>query len=891
MRSSNRNTRIARAALILVAVCSCLALIGGSAHGQGTYKATDEDGIERDLPNEKDLPFDFLKVHGQPQRCGMPIKKTDATGRVTISSPTGSDGSCKLFYSLKNSNDPHARGKLGVGAPAPGTVDRWRWILNPNNFDPDFTYTCFTGVKKDFPDLKHGSYSATDDDGIERYLPDEKDLPFEFVLDKNGQPKKCGKPRKETDATGNVTISCPAGACAPEYPGSDCKLFFSLKDTTDAHALGKLGVGAPRPGSVDRWRWILNPNNYDRDFTHACFCVKAKGAMPSTPKEVSRRQLKIVDLDVAIEQAVMSQQLVIKRQIADLELAKEVLARSLPDYQSRADKALQVSSDIADRQASIAQDFQVIADRLRKLQEQKPTMPESLKPLANQKASLEKDIARREALVARLRAEKSSQDLRPATEQLDSDRAQLAKVNQMMSERMPPAPDTSAQQAPLKDRLKQLDEELFQLQKDGTHAQTELELAAAGLQRALDKRAELDEQLTNLGGQLKGMDAKLMEISGSANGKPVYNAKREVEFSKLKDLNREIAETKQLLQQLRDDRERARTDFLKASDEARDARAQIVHAIYKTAYTKVAIEFGYQLFDIGKAGSKGGPVGALTEASRKIAENLAVWGQEGLGLSVPNDVDPESIEAEVNRQFGADLKDSFGFLQLDELLMKRLIKDSYTRMGKEAINKGFGANLAQKQFCNAYRSMAELHADINFTSDTVKRHAEKLAKMKDNVDELKKSGYKLSKLGESAFKDVTKTFLKAGAETIERDAWISFFEKDIVARSYYPVYATTDNLYWQVYDKYDGMLKKKADLEEGYNPNCGFKTYFSEAFDDDQTVTVNLRIERPRESGHTLELKVALSGVEMAPSGNDTYRVEAAQLRADAGGGLILKVH
>ena len=297
MKRSSRNIMTMKAALTLFAFSACLALISGHAYGQGTYTAKDEDGIERDLPNEKDLPFDFLKVNGQPQRCGIPTKKTDATGRVTISCPTGTGGSCKLFYSLKNSNDPRACGKLGHGAPAPGMVDRWRWILNPNNYDKDFTYACFTGVKKDFPDLKHGSYSATDEDGIERYLPDEKDLPFEFVK-VNGQPKKCGAMTKNSDATGKVTLSCPAGACAPEYPGSDCKLFYSLKDTTDADALGKLGNGAPPPGSVDIWRWILNPNNYEKDFTYACFCTRPK-VVSNKPPCKTEKEAEVIELAAA----------------------------------------------------------------------------------------------------------------------------------------------------------------------------------------------------------------------------------------------------------------------------------------------------------------------------------------------------------------------------------------------------------------------------------------------------------------------------------------------------------------------------------------------------------------------------------------------------------------
>jgi len=155
----------------------------------------------------------------------------------------------------------------------------------------------------------------------------------------------------------------------------------------------------------------------------------------------------------------------------------------------------------------------------------------------------------------------------------------------------------------------------------------------------------------------------------------------------------------------------------------------------------------------------------------------------------------------------------------------------------------------------------------------------------------KGGGYKLAKFAESAFKDISKGILKAAAETIERNAWIEYFEKDIAARSYYPVYASTADLYWQVYDYYNELLKKKAAIEEGYNPNCGFKTYLSEAFDDNQTITVSLGIQRPSAGNSNLKLMVLLGDVELSPGGNDSYRVAASQLKPAADGGLVLKVH
>ena len=52
----------------------------------------------------------------------------------------------------------------------------------------------------------------------------------------------------------------------------------------------------------------------------------------------------------------------------------------------------------------------------------------------------------------------------------------------------------------------------------------------------------------------------------------------------------------------------------------------------------------------------------------------------------------------------------------------------------------------------------------------------------------------------------------------EQQAWIAYFEQEIIARTYFPLYQATADAYWTAYDEYNTLLEQKAKLLEGYSP-------------------------------------------------------------------------
>jgi hypothetical protein len=613
-------------------------------------------------------------------------------------------------------------------------------------------------------------------------------------------------------------------------------------------------------------------------------------AMAEGRKEITlEMKLKIVDLEFGADEAVLLSRFDVRRQMENLELEYDVAGRGLPEYQTRMDRAQQTSDQIEQQRISVAARFQDTADKLRALQNQKPPIPKGLLALANQKSSLEKEIPKLEDRLAKRSAGNPSQDLSPLISELETAKATLERINQLMAERMPPPPDTSAPQAALKRELQQLDDAAFQLEKDKAHADSELAFAEAGLQSAANTRSELFAKLVELGEQLTGLDALVLEITANAGGKRIFTAENKGDFSELKDLKSEIADMRQLLQESNAARQQARSEFLGASYEAVQALERVQHAIWKTAYTKVAIDFAYQMYDVAKAGANGGPVGALAEATKKIAENLTSEVLDYAGFKMSGGVDPNSIEAEFNTQFGANLKEPLSPQQLTQAALTRGIKDSAFRLMKEKFNKGLGARLAGERLCAASGELAH-YAELAATGDTLRRLSTKWDIMKKQVDELKTGKYKLAKLGENVLKDASKTVLKAAADAIEREAWIDYFEKDIIARTYYPLYASNTYLYWKIYDQYNDLLKKEADLEEGFNPKCSFRTYYSASFARSATILVNLKVERPRQEGKIVEFKLKLGNIEMSPSGGDTFTTTGAALQAGPSGGVVLQL-
>ena len=79
-------------------------------------------------------------------------------------------------------------------------------------------------------------------------------------------------------------------------------------------------------------------------------------------------------------------------------------------------------------------------------------------------------------------------------------------------------------------------------------------------------------------------------------------------------------------------------------------------------------------------------------------------------------------------------------------------------------------------------------------------------------------GTKIGDLAKNLAKDLAKNAIKTYFDLQEQQAWAAYFEKEIVARAYYPLYAAIADAYWATYDEYDSLLDQKAQLLGGYSP-------------------------------------------------------------------------
>ncbi|HXW78949.1 MAG TPA: hypothetical protein VEJ84_05595, partial [Acidimicrobiales bacterium] len=294
------------------------------------------------------------------------------------------------------------------------------------------------------------------------------------------------------------------------------------------------------------------------------------------------------------------------------------------------------------------------------------------------------------------------------------------------------------------------------------------------------------------------------------------------------------------------------------------------------------------LIDVIKAAKNGGLIGATTETLKKVAETLikeyAVEGGPGQYAS--------KGAVEFNQDFGAKLTNAY----LGKLALKtgveRLIKETVSKKGKDALNKQIGTLVFQK----VYGSVPSLYqqaagqlvaaanpsvAEIKQIQAAVDQKAAQFVSLGGSyegqpVKAAKGMGVKIGDLATTILKDVAKNSLKAHFDAQEQQAWIAYFEQEIIARTYFPLYQAITDQYWSVYDAYNSLLNQKAELLQGYNSVGDARTTLDDYFPANASLLVGLLgIIYP---SPTPLVKVLIGGVAATPWTGTEYVLNSASL-------------
>jgi hypothetical protein len=145
--------------------------------------------------------------------------------------------------------------------------------------------------------------------------------------------------------------------------------------------------------------------------------------------------------------------------------------------------------------------------------------------------------------------------------------------------------------------------------------------------------------------------------------------------------------------------------------------------------------------------------------------------------------------------------------------------------------------------------------------------------------------YELKDAGTSIFKDGVKTVLKGYLDSVEREAWTSFIEKDVLARLAFPYYQIASHYYWEAFDNHEALLHEKAAMLEGLDPETGLRTVISEKLDRKASLRITLDLVVRR--GGRDDIEVLVGGLRARRSGNSRQYEVNVERATPAGDGTL----
>lgn len=334
--------------------------------------------------------------------------------------------------------------------------------------------------------------------------------------------------------------------------------------------------------------------------------------------------------------------------------------------------------------------------------------------------------------------------------------------------------------------------------------------------------------------------------------------------------------------------------------------------IMKSAYAQSAVEAGYYFWDVVSKAREGGPLGALTEAVKKLVE--------GLVLGMPSFYEPQlAVQLKPVKPTGtvSDLwnlasdtatkrtKKTMGWLAVDYRVKQYMADHSFEKFlsytGKAVVRQPgrtpivldaeniTNARAFYEKFKTAYAAQQKAWGDLTFSafSKTATSGIASKAKAVLTSKPVEKMAYGLAK-------DLSKQWLKQLlGEKLEGGPLYDSIFSEYKAQAASAQFLAASAAYWQAVDEYKMRLAERAAILKDYDPNTQLKATVNREFASGQTV----RIEFTDRDGHIMatgnrKYKVLLGGREAHFAGGPylQFDVAARDLKDDGHGGVELSI-
>lgn len=515
---------------------------------------------------------------------------------------------------------------------------------------------------------------------------------------------------------------------------------------------------------------------------------------------------------------------------------------------------------------SLAQQKRDAEKNLRTLLAKEPTLAKRYRSYLDTLNYVRKNIVQ---LEAQINADPPPPNLTKLLDDRDQEEQEALKLEQIIEAHLDP-PDRS-NEASLRAKVASLDNQYWDAVKQQAHVQSDVDVqneVLAKMQDDIDQRQNRLDQLLLQKGLLDRQDTPLVrEITihqGSATGPVVYDATKWAPDSGIASLDELSAADRAELQQLDAERQQARQLFESAEQEAIARNDDVYRAIWKSAIAQAGIETAYYIYDVANGWKEGGPVGALFEAGKKLAD---AWVFSG-GVVFEN-FNESDLAKQFDQEYNGTLKTEFndGTTAMvgktaAKTVGKAILKDATTKPIKGYFANKAGGLMADYFSSHSAPKLEKAIDEAVFRSQRkqiVEAARTQVGRINKLLDPTKFSWKKT--LTQTLVKDLTKQFAKAAVQKYEEAAWVEFFAADLVARVRARAFLDVSGAYWEQYDLVQAEEALKEQIPPNWDPKTGWETTVSQPLDPNQTYYVVLQLAQPQ--GH--EAKITVLGQGATP--------------------------
>ena len=445
--------------------------------------------------------------------------------------------------------------------------------------------------------------------------------------------------------------------------------------------------------------------------------------------------------------------------------------------------------------------------------------------------------------------------------------------------------------------------------QDGAHGR--LDNAELGFSHAQEKLSAAEQELANFTAGAFRIEALEAEEGSTMR----YEVRAWDPSDVLAFLDGEIARLGTTLVAAARARRDARAEFLAAQETASYAQQRLADGIMHSAVAQGLTETAFNIVDVVEKTAEAGPIGALGEGAKKVAEAVI--------LGPPSFYEP-SLAPEIMTGNGGPFSDIRANVE-DALKYsgKRAVKSAVTSPAASYVIARYLAARDTRVYMELIGQAIEGSMETGYRvvgrteGQAAAKAFESLQKAQDGLKKARELGMfrnfagltnfsfgqalkkvlkspQAGKLAHSVGRDLAKMATKkALAEWLEGVPMAEYLAAEAEARMLTQVFLAASGVYWEAYDPHHQRVEERREILRQYDAKNHMQILRDQRFPDGADLLIVLRDANGQPLAalnHKVTMKLGGKPVEQVAADQFFFRIAASDLQHDGKGGVVLDI-